>query len=589
MTKNSATSQSTHIKINRVRAKNFRCLKSIETTLGDITLLIGANNSGKTSFFRALTVALNSDRKFISKDDLFIDRDGKYPTDPRIIVDIEIVPVDNGTFSIDWAQIFGGEDIQFDSANNEFFAYRTIVDFSAKQTEAQIKRYVIKDWDSGNVDENQEVTANISKIPLFFIDAQRDLQEDLKYAQSYFGRLASQIEYDDDQKKELEQSLNDLNIESVNKSPVLTHLKTSLEELNKTVQTKGSGVEITPFPKKLRDLHKGLKVNFQDGGSETFSLEYHGMGTRSWASLLGYKAFVNWMKIKSDKENDLLHPILALEEPEAHLHPNAQRQVYSQLKGITGQKIISTHSPYITPLVGLNDLRVFYKEEDSSHVADLHNLVSSFSPREIYNLEVQIVRDRGELLFARLVILFEGATEAGALPVFAKSHWGIEAFEKGICFVSSNSDSYKIYVDLLEALKIPWVILSDYDNIEVQRKINNIGTSLGVANITSDNRFILLNASIEKYLLDQGFRKHIEEALFAVTEPVYVNEHHKRAKEPERSKEKEEIINMTDEEILNRIDDWKAKIAPIWAKSILNTNQVPQKVKDLFNSIDQLI
>ncbi|NBC09326.1 MAG: AAA family ATPase [Bacteroidetes bacterium] len=404
---------------------------------------MGANNSGKTSFLRALTIALTSDRKFTSRDDLFINKAGQYPANPRIEIDIEIKSDGNLTFSDEWAQVFGS-DIQIDSRGEEFFAYRTVVDFSAQQSEAQIKRYIIKNWDSGNADENEEVTANISKIPLYFIDAQRDLQEDLKFAQSYFGRLASQIEYDDTQKEQLEGELTTLNQKTVEESPVLKHLKTSLEELNKTVQTKGSGVEITPFPKRLRDLHKGLKVNFQDGGSETFSLEYHGMGTRSWASLLGYKAYVNWIKRKADDDGDMLHPVLALEEPEAHLHPNAQRQVYGQLKNVTGQKIISTHSPYIAPLAGLEELRVFYKADDSTSIADLKQLANALSLKEKHSLETQIIRARGELFFARFVVLFEGPTEEGALPVFAKKHWGCEAFEKGVSLMECSGDTYKM-------------------------------------------------------------------------------------------------------------------------------------------------
>ena len=33
--------------VNKVRIKNFRSLSNIETTLGEMTLLLGANNSGR--------------------------------------------------------------------------------------------------------------------------------------------------------------------------------------------------------------------------------------------------------------------------------------------------------------------------------------------------------------------------------------------------------------------------------------------------------------------------------------------------------------------------------------------------------------
>lgn len=570
------------IRIHKVRVKNFRSLQKIETTLEEVTLLLGANNSGKTSFLRALTIALTSDRKFISKDDLFIDKDGKTPEN-RIEVDIEINPVGNKEFSTEWAQVFG-EDIQFNIQNEEFFAYKTIVDFSKQQKEAQIKRYVIKDWNTGKVDENDEITANILKLPLFFIDAQRDLQEDLKFAQSYFGRLASQIEYNDTEKGELEAALAKLNKKSVEKSTVLKHLKTSLEELNKTVQTKGNGVEITPFPKKIRDLHKGLKVNFQDGGSETFSLEYHGMGTRSWASLLGYKAFVNWMKIKADQDGDMLHPILALEEPEAHLHPNAQRQVFGQLKEVVGQKIISTHSPYIAPLAKLEELRVFYKSEDSTNIADLKQLTENLTPKEKRSLETQIIRERGELFFAQFIVLFEGPTEASALPIFAKKHWNCEAFEKGVCLIHCSGDSYKSYISFLETLRIPWMIFSDYDNPTVKIKIDRIGKNLEI-DINTDNRFVLLNATIENYLVSEGYRTELQNAFLSIKEPEYSDIQKKKA-------ERERVEKLSDEEFKNDkiIKAWKAKIAPIWAQSITAhndvTKQIPKKIKELFETLD---
>ena len=571
------------IKVHRVRVKNFRSLQDVETTLEEVTLLLGANNSGKTSFLRALTIALNGDRKFLSRDDLFINSQGNYPANPRIEVDIEIRPIGDNEFSTKWAEEFGNDIMN--QQNEEFLAYKAVVDFTAQQTEAQIKRYIIRNWDLGVADETVEVSANLKTIPLFFIDAQRDLQEDLKLAQSYFGRLAAQIQYDPTQKTSLETALNDLNEQAVANSPILAHLKDALEELNRTVQTRGSGVEITPFPKKLRDLHKGLKVNFQDGSSESFSLEYHGMGTRSWASLLGYKAFVQWIKKQADDNADMLHPVLALEEPEAHLHPNAQRQVYSQLKNITGQKIISTHSPYIAPLAAFEELRVFYKAGDSTSISDLKQLVIALNASEKYVLQNLVIRERGELFFARIVVLFEGQTEENALPLFAKKHWGCGAFEKGVSFINCQGDSFDIYTRFLESLQIPWIIFGDYDNPTVQGKINKVGTNLGI-DVSTDDRFVLLNASIEHYLVDEGYRTALEEAYFAAKAAEY-SDQTRRATEWTRVRALSDDDYKADKKALK---DYKAKMGPLWAQYIIDNEpaarKIPPKIKDLFTVLD---
>ena len=577
----------TGIRIEKVRIKNFRSLREVETTLSERTLLIGANNAGKTSFLRALTLALGEGRKFLSRDDLFINGSGVTGEDRKLWVDIMVVPIEREEFPDEWTQVFG-DNIQIPSDGPYFFAFRTLVDFSQDQSQAIIKRFVIVDWDSGNPDEQQEVSADLSKLPLFFIDAQRDLEEDIRYAQSYFGRLAAKIEYDADRKQELEQALDDLNHKAVDDSPVLAHLRTTLEELNRTVNTShhGQGVEITPFPKKLRDLHKGLKVNFQDGSSDTFSLEYHGMGTRSWASLLGYKAFVNWMYQQAEAGQDVLHPLLALEEPEAHLHPNAQRQVYSQLKDVVGQKIISTHSPYIAPLGSLEELRVFYKEGDETKIRDLSRLLLTLKPKERYMLESELIRKRGELLFARLVALFEGQTEEESLPIFAKHRWGCEAFEKGIALNHCSGDNYKLYLILLEELGVPWIVFSDFDNANVQKNAKAAGTEIGVSNIETDDRFILLSQSIEHYLIDQGYQAEFKNAYFTIKEPEYSDPIRKAA-------ERIRVEGLSDVELKKDkpVMKWKRKMAPLWAEAIVQhtdpSKRIPPKIKSLFEAIDQ--
>ena len=47
-----------NILIDKIRIKNFRALRNIEVTLKPITLLVGANNAGKTTFLKALNSVL---------------------------------------------------------------------------------------------------------------------------------------------------------------------------------------------------------------------------------------------------------------------------------------------------------------------------------------------------------------------------------------------------------------------------------------------------------------------------------------------------------------------------------------------------
>jgi len=59
------------ILIKIVRIAGFRGLNNIEVELEQTTVLTGMNNSGKTSFLKALQLALGN-RLFLSQDDFYI-------------------------------------------------------------------------------------------------------------------------------------------------------------------------------------------------------------------------------------------------------------------------------------------------------------------------------------------------------------------------------------------------------------------------------------------------------------------------------------------------------------------------------------
>lgn len=70
------------------------------------------------------------------------------------------------------------------------------------------------------------------------------------------------------------------------------------------------------------------------------------------------------MHERHELENKALHPIVGAEEPEAHLHPNAQRTLFKQLSSSQGQIILSTHSPYLSAMAEIEDIRSFIKKGD---------------------------------------------------------------------------------------------------------------------------------------------------------------------------------------------------------------------------------
>ncbi|MEA1969370.1 MAG: AAA family ATPase [Thermodesulfobacteriota bacterium] len=109
------------ILIKTVRIAGFRGLENIEVRLKKTTVLTGMNNTGKTSFLKALQLALGNSQ-FVSQDDFFIQGNS---TANKVIVDLFIIPVnENGEqiedFSDKWERLLTTNRIQNDGINSFF-------------------------------------------------------------------------------------------------------------------------------------------------------------------------------------------------------------------------------------------------------------------------------------------------------------------------------------------------------------------------------------------------------------------------------------------------------------------------------------
>lgn len=574
------------IRVSAVRVANFRSLRNIEVELGDIVVLVGMNNSGKTSFLRALHLALSADRRHVSPDDFHVGESGQPESD--ILIDVQIVPTDQegarcSRFADIWIDAdFGGAGlVSTDSADNEFIAIRTRIHYDSVKSEFDLRRNRLETWPP--FDEWTEAAAGgrvsrFSQLLSFFVDAQRDVVADLRSRSSYFGRLLSKIEIPEGDVAELEKKLRALNEEIVGKSEVLSHVRGVLAVLNQTVPAFGEGIEITPVSKKLRDLTKGVGLQFSDSGGSSFPVESHGMGTRSWASLLSFEAYVSWTARLSALSHLPFHPVLSLEEPEAHLHPNAQRAVYGQLARSHGQRIISTHSPYIAGQADLKELVHFSKEGMETRV---RRMPAGLVPDDLRKVRREVMRSRGELLFARAVVLFEGETEEQALPMFARHKWGRYPFERGVAFVGVGGDgNYLPFLRVFEAMEIPWFIFSDGEpnaRSEVERAIRHFSATL------PDPRIIILpnNQAIEGYLIDEGYGAELRTAVFESQRP-YHSPQHEAAK-------RTEVMGWSDEDLVQHLSSNKVAMAAHWAAAILSAGEprnLPSAIRQLLDAVD---
>lgn len=79
--------------------------------------------------------------------------------------------------------------------------------------------------------------------------------------------------------------------------------------------------------------------------------------------------------------------------------------------------------------------------------------------------------DIKELFFARKVLLVEGPTELGALPIFASQN-GYNLDENGVSVINvGGKETFEIFVKLCVGFDIPYFIVADNDASRIIRKI----------------------------------------------------------------------------------------------------------------------
>ena len=511
------------ISLTNIRVNNFRSLENIDLTINKTNIIIGQNNSGKSNLLKAINVALGNVRD-ISESDIFISSEERISNAKIATIDILLKPVDleenfQKTFSDFWISVFTDAWITTDETNGDFVGIRTILQYDIRKDDYVIVKKPIQEWNESI--ETCMIGAKKSfgndmtdSLTSFYMDAHRDAVEDIKNKKSFFGKATSQSDLSDELTSELEGQLNHINSEIIRNIPALQQTNQRMSSIGKTMGSSTGIVEIEPLSRKISDLHKGMDIVYKDGTAAQFSISQHGMGTRSWISFLTLGAYVDWHNEKTKQDDDEAenYTMLTMEEPEAHLHPQAQRQLYSQISEFDGQKIISTHSPSVLAQAELRD--IIYINKQQGKTSAKHFNVNQYNPEELKRIEREVINTRGELLFSNAVVLCEGITEEQALPVYFKEYFGVEAICCGVNIIGIGGQNYKTFLNLIKDLYIPWLIFSDGETATKK----TVKKAVGIENIEDlndmPNIVILDNGNdYEKYLISDGYADTIITAI----------------------------------------------------------------------------
>jgi len=279
------------------------------------------------------------------------------------------------------------------------------------------------------------------------------------------------------------------------------------ESLQKELDNWDTTIDVEITPPDLDDIFKvGTNVWVNDGIRTDITRKGQGLQRAMIFALVRSLAIITRKEREAEltEEEPIEAPLrkaskstyFILEEPELYLHPQAQRELFESLLELSrgeNQVVLCTHSSSFLNLDHYRSICVIRKnslEEGTTVLQFTGDLFPEAEDKRAFNITYWINPDRGELFFARKVLLVEGATEKTIIPFLAHK---LGVFRHDYTLIDCGSKgSIPSYLQVLNKFKIPYVAVYDQDhhagklpdaidsaNIASQRIESSIDTSIG--------------------------------------------------------------------------------------------------------------
>lgn len=588
------------MKIQSVHIRNYRKLKNCHIDFGEKeTVLVGANNSGKTSAISAIVWFLKNTDRFTLKEftatnwasineigEKWLEHDS---VDEALLSSHQW---DNIVPSMDvWINVEDGEqyrvnhlipsliswdgkkvgvrgqyeptDIkklytvykeaklkakaledteEWEKAGSPELYPKNLCDFLGKGLNLReyfdVKYYIIDPaLDPDNEDEVQITPDNeIGNNPLdelIKVDtilASRDLSDPEGQTDSDIDTLSKQFQqyYKSNGQEDEELTCEGLKL----LGGIVTANKTYDEKLKKTFEVPVGELKNINYPGfqnpeiKIRSkiqIEESIKhdsaVQFAIQGMEELALpeKYNGLGYRNLISI--YLKLIDfrekWLKGLSEGKNIEPIHIVFVEEPEAHLHAQAQqvfvKKAFEALCNnklieanpwLSTQLVLSTHSNHVVNELDLNCMRYFKRVVDVGGkipVSKVVNLSNTFgTDDETKQFVTRYIRlTHCDIFFSDAVILVEGPAEKILVPSFLEKA-GLDSYY--ISVIEVNGRHAHSFRKLIGKIGIATLIVTDIDATET--KVGEDGKERHLPVITAKGKgYKTGNPSIKSWLL----------------------------------------------------------------------------------------
>lgn len=437
------------MKIKCVQVKNFRMLQDIEIDFQeDLSLILGKNNSGKTSFLSILNKFLSENNPVFTFDDFSIDSQRKIlemedtllkPENyPEISISLKILIKYELTENIGNASkiLLDLDDTKqylviYFQHLLEYEKYLKLLSNFKEYTDKGLKRdfnyFIRKNFNQyfstkitaleyENEDNFKTIDNKIvrSIITLQTIGAKRDVENEQGRGKSlsllagkyYDASVSSDIDFPELQNllQLTDEKLTDTYKELF--KPVIQEIKEMSYNPNE------AEISILSSLSEKNIFQENTIVKYKHGQS-LLPEDYNGLG------YLNLFSIVFNIRIKLDKLSRKSNPdetptpinLLFIEEPEAHTHPQMQYVFIKNIKHILKkhcessgenfslQTIISTHSSHIVSQCDFEDIKYFYRtSENNVQSRNLNKLHSEMPFSQIKPFEGELTDEQKETI-----------------------------------------------------------------------------------------------------------------------------------------------------------------------------------------------
>lgn len=448
--------------LSRICIKNFRNFRSLEVELGPKCVVVGENNVGKTNLLFALRLILDPRLSDISRqlreDDFWdgLNEPAKHGEIIEISIEIRNFQDDKSVLAVLQEYCVVGP-----SPDTALLTYR----FRPKPGLPKDKEISIRDYEyhvfGGGLEENNVDHSVRRWIPVEILPALRDAERDLaNWRRSPLRPLVENLNIPDETLRRVALSIDTATNELLNESDVQQLIEGFRSRLSLMV---GSVHEIGPSlgfaPTTPERLTRALRM-FGDGPNKRPVGEMS-LGIDNLLYLLLLAIELEHKETAGERAKT----ILAIEEPESHLHPHLQRLVFRDFLHREPPIFLTTHSPHIACVAPLESLVLLRNDGRGFGTVAKSTLQAGLTDQEVADLHRYLDATRAEMLFARGVILVEGVSEVFLIPAVAED-MNKTLDEYGITVCSVLGTNFVPYAKLLgtQGLNIPFVILTDGDS-----------------------------------------------------------------------------------------------------------------------------